>query len=168
RTLFPCTTLFRSLFVAVLVVGFMDGAIAGKFDAILEAYRVDDADTAAIATLTAARRTLLVVTPVLLGAAWLGAGALVTGRGALVRRLLPGVRGVARALDRARLLRLLLAHLRAGAPLPEALRALGEDGALPARGVDAALAHTAEGGGVVHALAAAGALDRASLERLPS
>ncbi len=157
------------LLVAVLVVGFIDGAITGKFDAILASYRVGDAGyTPAMATLTTVRRTLLLVTPLLLGAAWLGAGALVTGRGALLRHLLPGVRGVARSLERARALRLLLAHLRAGAPLPEALRALGEEGALSPRALDRALAHTAEGGGVVHALAASGVAGRADLERLPS
>lgn len=167
RLLYPAWVLG----VMLLVVTFLELVIWDKFVEITAAMgpALDPvADTVvAVERLALARRVLLVAAPLLLALAWLSASALLTGRGRLLRRVVPGLAGAARALARARALRLLLAHLRAGAPLPEAVGALDRQGLLPAGGAAAARARAVEGHGIRGALAASGLCGADLLARLP-
>ncbi|MCO5171118.1 MAG: type II secretion system F family protein [Planctomycetes bacterium] len=167
RLLYPAWVLG----VMLLVLTFHELVIWDKFVELSAAMgaRLDPvADTIALADrLVLARRVLLVAAPLALLGLWLAGSALVTGRGALLRRVVPGLGGVARAVARARALRLLLAHLRAGAPLPDAVAALDRQGLLPAGGGAAARARAVEGHGIRAALAASGVCGRDLLEPLP-
>jgi type II secretory pathway component PulF len=116
---------------------------------------------------TALRRSLLVGLPLAVGWLWLVAGALVTDRGGLARRL-PGARWLQAGFTRARTLGLLRAQLRCGAPLAEALRVLALSRLAPDGAVERAVAAAQEGAGLRDALPAGGLARLADLERLPA
>ncbi|MBX3471450.1 MAG: type II secretion system F family protein [Planctomycetes bacterium] len=148
------------LFVGLLAVLFMDVVVWGRLGELLEIVG-DRSRVAAIEGLVLVRRALVVALPLLLGATWLGAGALVTGRGALVRRLLPGTRGVARALDRRACSR------TSAGRTSRALRARRPGRALPPAAAERALAR-AERRATAWPRGAWYLLDRTALERLPA
>lgn len=163
RLLYPAWVVLLT-FVCAL---FVDRVIWDKLEEILAGVSNDPATPTHLLVLVAVRRTLLFGIPLLVGCLWLAAGALVTDRGWLARRL-PVVRRLQAGFVRARVLRLLLAHLRVGAPLAETLRALALHRLAPDAAVERAVAAATEGAGLRDALLAGRLLPDADLERLPA
>lgn len=163
RMLYPAWILL----IAFICVAFIDLVLWERLMETFLRFPVNDALRARVALLADLRQVLLVGTPLLLGAMWLAAGALVTGRGALARRL-PVVAFVQAAIVRARAMRLLLVHLRAGVPLADALRALSLHRLAPAAAVERAVARAADGAGLRAALEGGALVSARDLARLPA
>lgn len=161
RLLYPAWILL----VAFVCVAFMDRLLWDRVEQIALGLGAEDRHQVEVLTLV--RRLLLVGAPLLLAGLWLSAGALVTGRGRLMRRL-PPVAFVQRAIVRARALRLLLVQLRAGVPLAEALRALALHRLAPDDAVERAAARARDGAGLRAALEAGALASARDLARLPA
>lgn len=146
--------------VLLLPVSFAQLVIRPKLEEIL-AFTSPSPPGGFLGACLATEQAVLLLVPLLLFALWLLAGLATPGaRGvlAVVAAGLPGARGLQRAAVRACAARLLAAALRAGLPLPEALRLLALSPGLDPALARAAAARSEEGAPLLQACQAAGLL----------
>ena len=151
------------LLIVLLPVTFAQVVIRPKLEQVMAATRFAPGEF--LGALLSAEQAVLLLVPLLLVALWLLAGLAAPGaQGALavLAAGLPGARGLQRAAVRACAARLLAAALRAGLPLPEALRLLTLSPGLDPARARAAAARAEEGAPLLQACQAAGLLEGAT------